>query len=149
MAILASHTQGNLHMAMCVFQCCPLILDSHPSIKYIPSVQTSLTMECPKSHNPFFSNHLSFSHSQHLQFPFLWPALCSFSLVVSIKSIKLILIFFFSRPSSLGHPSLKCSYNPVMSLSLALHLNLVLAHLDVMEIVLPTYCFLHGTSSSK
>ena len=34
MAILASHTQGNLHMAMCVFQCCPLILDSHPSIKY-------------------------------------------------------------------------------------------------------------------
>ena len=45
MAILASHTRGNLHMAMCVFQCCPLILDPHPSIKYMPSVQTSLTME--------------------------------------------------------------------------------------------------------
>ena len=53
MAILSSHTQGNLHIARCVCQCCPLILDSYPSIKYVPSVQTILTMECPKSHNPF------------------------------------------------------------------------------------------------
>ena len=33
-------------------------------------------------------------------------------------------MLFLSRPSSLGQPSLKCSYRPVMSLSLALHLNL-------------------------
>ena len=30
-----------------------------------------------------FSSFLNFSHSAHLQFPFLWPALCNFTLVVS------------------------------------------------------------------
>ena len=73
----ASYIQINLHIDMCVFSYNPLVLDSHPSINCVPFIKATLAMECPKPHDPFV---FQFSH---LQFPFLWPALCNFSLVVS------------------------------------------------------------------
>ena len=139
----------NLHIAKHIFQSIHQYWTLTPElIMFLPFSPLS-PCNVPSLNIYLFSSLLNWSHSEHLQFPFLCEAIRSFSLVVSMKSNKLILIQFLLRPSALGHPSLKCWYSPVMSLSLALQRDLVLAQREGTDTVLPTYCFLQGTSSSR
>ncbi len=126
-----------------------LVLHSHCSVKYIPSIQSTPTIESPHSQNP-----LELYPSQSvtlctLTVPSPVPGISQFPQVSVHVVYETDPNMLQSLPSVVGAAIPEVFVQPSEVRVSLLHRDLVLAHRPVILMVLPTYCSLQGISSSR